>query len=163
MFWKKKESITAEGVVWFSYAIMLPDMDEDDNEVTAIGNFIIRNTGNTPLNNPKICIRLKPPQEVRLGGKIGSDTHTALMIDGTNTEAWHYIYDDWKEKSIETGEHWLKPNHCQQLEPGANLIFANELRFSTTKKEKYIIAEGFFYCDEIIKGIGALNNITINF
>ncbi|QGQ44707.1 hypothetical protein [Metabacillus sediminilitoris] len=163
MFWKKKELEYAEGLSWFSYAVMLPDMDEDEREVNVIGNLIIKNTGTATLNNPMICIRIKPPQDVRLGGKIGSVTHTALMIDGTNTEAWHYIDDNWKGKSLETGEHWLKPNHRKQLEPGENLIFANELWISTSKEEKFVIVEGFFYCDEIKNGIAALNTITVNF
>ncbi|WP_374723111.1 hypothetical protein [Peribacillus tepidiphilus] len=163
MFWKKKKHVTAEGLAWFSYAVMLPDMDDEEKEVTVIGNLIIKNTGNTNLNNPMICLRIKPPENVRLGGKIGSLTHTALMIDGTNSEAWHYIDDNWKEKSLENGEHWLKPNHCRQLEPGGSLTFSNELRILTTKKEKFVMVEGFFYCDEIKNGIGALNNITINF
>ena len=99
----------------------------------------------------------------RLGGKIGALTHTALMIDGTNTEAWHYFQENWRKKSVETGEHWLKPNHPHKLEPGENLTFSNEICISTTKEEKFVIVEGFFYCDEIKSGIGTLNNITINF
>jgi hypothetical protein len=163
MFWKKKEQIIAEGLSWFNYTVVLPDKDENEMEITIIGNLIIKNTSSTTLNNPMICIRIKPPQNVRLGGKIGAVSHTALSIDGTNSEAWHYIHDNWKEKSLETGEHWLKPNHCRQLEPSGYLTFANELRISTIKKDKFVIVEGFFCCDELINGIGALNNIMINF
>jgi hypothetical protein len=163
MFWKKKEQLIAEGIAWFNYTVMLPDKDENETEITIIGNLNIRNTSNTPLNNPIICIRIKPSQNVRLGGKIGAVSHTALSIDGTNTEAWHYIHDNWKEKSLETGEYWMKPNQCRQLEPGRNLTFANEIRILTTKKDKFVIVEAFFYCDELINGISALNNITINF
>ncbi|MEH6948249.1 hypothetical protein V7068_14490 [Bacillus sp. JJ634] len=161
MFFKKKEQVKTEGLAWFSYAVMLPD--EDEKEVTVIGNMITQNTGNVTLNNPMICIRIKPPQDVHLGGKIGSITHTSLMIDGTNAESWHYFHDNWKETTVETGEHWLKPNQCQQLKPGDNVIFSNELRFSTIKEKKFVIVEGFFYCDEIKNGIATLNNITINF
>jgi hypothetical protein len=163
LFWKKKEQEYAEGLAWFGYALMLPDMDENEVEITVIGNLTIKNTGTSTLNNPMICIRIKPPQDVRLGGKIGSVSHTALMIDGTHAEAWHYIHEDWKDRTLETGEHWLKPNQCKKLEPDGNLTFSNELRVSTEKKEKFVIVEGFFYCDEIQKGIPALNNITINF
>lgn len=163
MFWNKKPKETAEASVWFNYTVMLPDMDEDDKEVTVIGNVIIKNTSsNSVLNNPMICIRIKPPEDVRLGGKIGSVTHTALMIDGTNSEAWHYFHDNWKEQAEKTGEHWLKPNRLQKLEPGEILTFENELRIPTTKKEKFVLVEGFFYCDEIKNGIGTLNNISIN-
>lgn len=163
MFWKKKEQVSPEGLVWFSYAVMLPDQAEEETEVTVVGNMIIRNTGNIPLNNPMICIRIKPHQDVHLGGKIGSDKHTALMIDGTNAEVWHYFHEDWKEQTLKTGEHWLKPNHVKTLDPGVNVPFAYELRFSTTKKEKSVLVEGFFYSDELPNGIGTLNNMTINF
>lgn len=162
MFWKNKTKETPEVYVWFSYTVMLPDNDEDDNEVTVIGNMIIKNTGTSVLNTPMICIRIKPPEDVRLGGKIGSVTHTALMIDGTNSEAWHYFHDNWKELADKTGEHWLKPNRLQNLEPGENLTFEYELRIPTTKREKFVSIEGYFYSDEIKNGIGTLNNISIN-
>lgn len=163
MFWKKKDKDFTEGLTWFNYAVMLPDIDEDEKELTVIGSFNIKNTGTSLLKNPIICIRIKPSHDVRLGGKIGSATHTALTIDGTNTEAWHYIDDNWKEKTLETGEHWLKPNQCKQLEPGKTLAFSTEIRILTTKREGYVIIEGFFYCDEINNGFPALNTITINF
>ena len=163
MFWKRKEESKAEGLVWFRYAIMLPDMEDTESELTIIGNLIIKNTGNKILNNPMICIRTKPTQEVRLGGKIGSEKHTALMVDGTNTESWQYVHDNWKKRTIETGEHWLKPNQCKQLETGESISFAHELRILTNSQEKFLMVDGFFYCEEINSGIPALNNITINF
>ncbi|WP_057767275.1 hypothetical protein [Cytobacillus praedii] len=162
MFWNKKPKETAEACVWFSYTVMLPENDEDDNEVTVIGNMIIKNTGTSVLNTPMICIRIKPPEDVRLGGKIGSVTHTALMIDGTNSESWHYFHDNWKEQAEKTGEHWLKPNRHLKLEPGEKLSFENELRIPTTKREKFVLIEGFFYSEEIKNGIRTLNNISIN-
>lgn len=158
MFWKKKEK--ADCLCWFSYTVILPD--EDETDVTIIGNMVIRNIGTIPLTNPMICLRIKPPEDVILGGKIGALTHTALMIDGTNSESWHYFHENWKEQSAKTGEHWLKPNRVQQLESGQQITFEHELQFPTTKKEKYILVEGFFYCDEIKDGIGSLNKMSIN-
>ncbi len=163
MLWKKKEKAITEGLAWFSYSIMLPDLDEGEEDITVVGNMIIKNIGTTPLNEPMVCIRIKPPQDARLGGKIGSMTHTALMVDGTNTEAWHYFHDNWQEQTIVTGEHWLKPNHIKKLEPGENLTFANELRILTKNEEKFVLVEGFFYSNEIKNGIATLNKITINF
>ncbi|OLS34066.1 hypothetical protein [Bacillus sp. MRMR6] len=163
MFWKRKEQIIAEGQAWFNYAVMLPDIEEEERDLTIIGNFIMKNTGQKTLNNPIICLRTNPPKNVRLGGKIGSVSHTALMIDGTNTETWHYLFDNWKEKILETGEHILKPNICRYIEPGGNLIFANELRITKTSEQKFVVVEGFFYCDEIKDGIPALNSITVNY
>ena len=161
MFWRKKEEPVANCLTWFSYAVMLPEMDE--SEATVIGNMIIKNTGTMPLTNPMICIRITPPENVRLGGKIGALTHTALTIDGTNTESWHYFHDNWKEQAAEKGEHWLKPNHIHILEPGQQISFEKELRISTAKKEKYVLVEGFFYSEEIKNGMRTLNNISINF
>lgn len=162
MFWRKKDSIKTEGIAWFTYSIMLPDKEEDNGDITVLGNLMIRNTGTETLTNPYICLRVKPSENVRLGGKIGSVSHTALTIDGSNSEAWVYIDNNWKEKALETGEHWLKPNNSRQIEPGMNLNFANELRISSGE-EGFAIVEGFFYCDEIKNGLSALNSITVNF
>ena len=52
MFWKKKDKEIIEGLAWFSYTVMLPDIDEDEREITVIGNLIIKNTGTSTLNNP---------------------------------------------------------------------------------------------------------------
>lgn len=163
MFWKKKEQSKIEGLAWFNYAVMLPDKDDAEKELTILGNLIIKNNGNKTLNNPMICIRSKPPEEVLLGGKIGSDNHTALMVDGTNTESWHYFHDNWKEITKETGEHWLKPNQTKILEPGELLSFAHELRILMKNEVKFLMVEGYFYCEEINNGITTLNSITINF
>lgn len=163
LFWKKKDPLIAEGIVWFSYSIMLPDKAEEEEDITVLGNLMIKSTGNAALNNPIICLRMKPAENVRLGGKIGSASHTALMIDGTSTEAWTYIDDNWKDKALETGEHWLKPNSSRKLEPGMMINFAYELRISPGKEDSFAIVEGFFYCDEMKNGISALNSISVNF
>lgn len=161
MFWRKKQTFAPKCLTWFTYSVMIPDQDE--HEVTVIGNMVIRNISTSPLTNPMVCIRIHPPEGVRLGGKIGAFTHTALMIDGTSGESWHYYHENWKEHAKKTGEHWLKPNRINQLAPGEQITFESELRFSTAQKEKYALVEGFFYCDELEKGIGTLNNISINF
>ncbi len=142
---------------------MLPEENDEEEDITVVGNLNIKNIGTATLNNPIICLRMKPSENVRLGGKIGSASHTALMIDGTNSEAWVYIDDNWKEKAQESGEHWLKPNKSKELERDANLNFAYELRISTNKVGTFVIVEGFFYCEEIKNGISALNSITVNF
>lgn len=163
MFWKKKEQERTEGIAWFSYTVILPDAAEDEGEISIIGHFNVKNIGNTILHHPIICIRINPPQNGRLGGKIGALTHTALTIDGTNTEAWYYFDKNGKKTGFETGEHWLKPNHSQQILPNDTLTFSNELHISPAKEEKYVTIEGYFYSDEIKNGLGALNHIMINF
>lgn len=161
MFWKRKEQERIEGIAWFSYTIMLPE--EDEEEITAIGNFIFKNIGNSILHNPYICLRIKPPQVVQLGGKIGALSHTALSIDGTNAEAWHYIHDNWKDTVMDHGEHWLKPHHSNQIEPNNQLTFSNEIRITSNQKDKFVSIDGFAYCDEVQSGFASLNNLLINF
>ncbi len=163
MFWKKREQERTEGIAWFSYTVILPEIAEEENEITVIGNFTFKNLGNTNLHHPIICMRIKPIQDVRLGGKIGAMSHTALSIDGTNAEAWQYTHEDWKKKIVETGEHWLKPIHSQEIAPNNTVTFSHELHILTDKKEKYVNIEGFFYCDEMKDGLATLNNILINF
>jgi hypothetical protein len=163
MFWKVKEKKRIEVQSWFNYTIMLPSNDEDEQEVIIVGNYFIQNTGTETLNNPIICIRTNPPGDVRLGGKIGSLTHTGLMIDGSNGGSWEYINQDGKEKRTKTGEYWLKPKDIQQLPPGDRITFANQLSFTLLQNQELIIVEGFCYFDELRKGIASLNKITINF
>ncbi|MDR7001027.1 hypothetical protein [Neobacillus niacini] len=163
MFWRKKVEERIECQSWFSYSVMLPNIEEDEQEVMIIGNYIIKNTGTETLNKPIICIRITPPKDVRLGGKIGSITHTALMVDGSNSAAWEYIHNDWREKSLETGEHWLKPKVNAPLLSNESIAFAYELQFPLTQKEKYVNVEGFIYFDEINQGLASLNKMTINF
>jgi hypothetical protein len=162
LFWRKKEETKAEVHSWFNYTIMLPAIDEDEHEVMIIGNYIIKNTGTQTITNPLICIRISPSNDVRLGGKIGSVTHTALTIDGTNTGAWEYIYSDWKKKSMDSGEHWLKPKKLQQLAPEESIAFSHELFFSLKQKEKTVNVDGFAYFDELKNGTAAINKITVN-
>ena len=163
LFWNKKDEKRIEAQSWFSYAVMLPNLDEDEREVIIIGNYMIKNTGNETVNNPIICIGINPTRDVRLGGKIGSAKHSAMSIDGTNTGAWEYIHTDWKKKSLETGEHWLKPKFQPLLTPGETITFAHELSFSLLQKEKLVNVDGFAYFDEIKNGITSINKITINF
>lgn len=164
MFWKKRIQEQAAGLAWFNYSIVLPDRNEEERNITIIGNFLFKNTGTMILQNPVLCLRIKPLENnIFLGGKIGSVTQSAFSIDNTNTEAWHYLHDNWKQTTMETGEHWLKPNQSRSIEQNETIIFALEIDISTEKKEKYILAEGFFYCDELIDGVRTLNNISINF
>jgi hypothetical protein len=163
LFLRKKEK-QIECQSWFSYTLMLPNFEEEEEqEVMIIGNYIIKNTGTEALNNPIICVRVNPPRNMHLGGKIGSFTHTALMIDGTNSGAWEYIDNNWREKSLETGEHWLRPKGIPQLLSGETIAFPNELCFPLKSKDKFVNVEGFVYFDEIKDGSASLNKITINF
>lgn len=163
MFWKKQQEKRTEGIAWFSYSVLLPERTEDENEMTVMGNFTIKNTGNTPLHHPYICLRIKPRQSIRLGGKIGALTHTALMIDGTNAGGWQYIHENWKQRVMESGEHWLKPNGIDTIMPNETITFSHEGQISLHREEKHAAIEGFFYSDEFKDGLPALNSIMINF
>ncbi|WP_042357258.1 hypothetical protein [Bacillus rubiinfantis] len=163
MWWKAKEAKRMESQSWFSYTVVLPGIDEDDQEVMIMGNYIIKNSGNGNLHNPIICIKITPHHDVHLGGKIGSPTHTALAIDGSNSGAWEYIDDNWKESALETGEHWLRPKGVQELASNHSIAFAHEIRFPLQKKEKYVNIDGFIYFDELKDGSPALNKISVNY
>ena len=42
MFWKKKEQERIEGIAWFSYTVILPDLADDEKEISIMGNFIFK-------------------------------------------------------------------------------------------------------------------------
>lgn len=148
---------------YFDYSIILPDRNENEQEVLVIGNYIIKNMGTDALTQPIICIRSSTPEALRLGGKIATLTHEAL--DETSTlEKWTYVNDDWKEKIEKLGEHWLMAQHRKTLPAHEQLSFTKfELTVTKPQKQNNIIIEGFVYFREIKEGTSSLNNIIINF
>ncbi|MED4206752.1 hypothetical protein [Neobacillus mesonae] len=162
MWWKAKKTKRLECQSWFSFTVVLPSKEEDDQEVMIMGNYIMKNIGTETLNNPIICIKIIPPRDVHLGGKIGSPTHTSLTIDGSSNGAWEYINNGLK-KSLETGEHWLRPKGVQQIESNQSIAFSHELRLSLLQKDKFVTVDGFIYFDEMKDGVASLNKISLNF
>jgi hypothetical protein len=148
-----KESPLLNVRAFFNYSLILPE--EKDEDVLVIGDFVIDNIGNTPLHETIVCIRLNPPEEAKLSGKIAINPWK--NDESFNTE-WTFASDDWREKIKTNGEYWIKPLQHTTLMPNEQLRFQNfEIRTKQT-----VVVEGFVYCKEIPKGTSSMNNIIIN-
>ncbi|SFA46007.1 hypothetical protein SAMN05216169_101260 [Anoxybacillus pushchinoensis] len=145
---RKKEEKKERAHAYFAYATMIPE--EKDEHVTVIGDFIIENSGNTPLNDPIICLRLRPPEHAQLSGKF---SFRQLQEEG----GWTFAIDDWRQK-VKDGEYWLKPTEQTTLLPNEQLRFSSfELRVFHT-----IVVEAFVYFRQLKQGVSSFNHIVIN-
>lgn len=143
---KKEEIVRAHA--YFAYAVMIPE--EKEEHVTIVGDFVIENSGNTPLNDPIICLRLRPPDHAQLSGKF---SFRQLQEEG----GWTFAVDNWRQK-VKEGEYWLKPIDQTTLLPNEQLRFPSfELRIDQT-----VVVEAFVYFRQLKQGISSFNHIVIN-
>lgn len=156
-----------EMLPYFVYSFILPDLDEKDQRFsTVLGSFIIRNTGNNPLHDLSICIRIKPPNAGYLSGKISPvpKLDDDKMMNEGAAEEWVYIHDNWKDIVKERGEYWLKQKHSFSLGPGDMMSFTNfDIKLAKPTEGRAVVVEGFAYCKELKNGVSALNTIVISF
>ncbi|ELK21238.1 hypothetical protein AF6_2084, partial [Anoxybacillus flavithermus TNO-09.006] len=133
---------------YFAYAVMIPE--EKEEHVTIVGDFVIENIGNTPLNDPIICLRLRPAHHAQLSGKF---SFRQLQEEG----GWTFAVEDWRQK-VKEGEYWLKPIDQTTLLPNEQLRFPSfELSIFHT-----IVVEAFVYFRQLKQGIPSFNHIVIN-
>lgn len=143
---KKEEIVRAHA--YFAYAVMIPE--EKEEHVTIVGDFVIENSGNTPLNDPIICLRLRPPDHAQLSGKF---SFRQLQEEG----GWTFAVDNWRQK-VKEGEYWLKPIDQTTLLPNEQLRFPSfELRIDQT-----VVVEAFVYFRQLKQGVSSFNHIVIN-
>ncbi|WLR51616.1 hypothetical protein LC040_01565 [Bacillus tianshenii] len=149
---------------YFQYSTILPSSSEELSQTFILGNLHLINTGTKTLTNPVICLKISPPAKVALSGKIsyGKGKNLDELIYQSNEE-WTYVEYDWRKKTRQDGEHWLRPLHCPRLEQGETLTFSNfHIRLSENIGEEVRI-EGYVYCQEDSQGKAALNTISLQF
>lgn len=149
---KKRKKEMKQDIVrahaYFTYAVMISE--EKEEPTTVIGDFVVENIGNTPLNDPIICLRLRPPEHAQLSGKF---SFRQLQEEG----GWTFAVDNWRQK-IKEGEYWLKPIDETTLLPNEQLRFPSfELRIVQT-----IVVEAFVYFRQLKQGVSSFNHIVIN-
>ncbi|WP_297990231.1 hypothetical protein [Anoxybacillus sp.] len=145
---RKKEEKKELAHAYFAYATMIPE--EKDEHVTVIGDLIIENSGNTTLNDPIICLRLRPPDHAQLSGKFS-------FRHAQEEGGWTFAIDDWRQK-VKDGEYWLKPTDKAALLPNEQLRFSSfELRIF-----HMIVVEAFVYFRQLKQGIASFNHIVVN-
>lgn len=162
---EKNEKLVSQSLScqsFFQYTMVLPSPDEKLHHTFILGNFQITNNGAVSLYNPIICIKISPPSKASLSGKISYGKN--LSSDDVlyeSAEEWTYVQYNWRKKTRDEGEHWLKPLHITQLDPGETLTFSNfDVKFSEDTREEIRI-EGYVYFKEIPKGKAALNHISL--
>lgn len=149
---------------FFNYSLVLPEKDEPSEEILIMGSFAMKNQGIKDLHHPIICLRIKPVEGSRLGGKIGTLKKQEPFMNASPLEEWEYVHTDWKDRIKDKGEHWLRPLHCSAIPPGDMLVFSSfDLCFFMPHKSRSVIVDGFVFCDEFPSGVAAANSIIINF
>jgi hypothetical protein len=147
----------------FSYSIILPSKDED--AISIIGDFIIQNTGNQPLHDIILCLRISPKEVGNLSGKIvmNRKNKREFNMDSPILQ-WEFLHENWMEKVRETGEYWLKPIGVKELPINETIAFSGfEVKLKKPDNQNSVIIDGFVYGKEIPNGTHALNNVVINF
>ncbi|ARA97459.1 MULTISPECIES: hypothetical protein [Geobacillus] len=148
----------------FHYSIVIPP-HLDEEEMTVIGDFIIRNSGTTPLHHLIVCLRLSPPKIAVLSGKIvlpQSSRAEQELLAGNSGESWTFIQENWREKVRQNGEYWIAPLHGSPLEPGEERRFSQfEIAVRPSGSARSLTVDGFVYCSELPKGVPAANHIAI--
>ncbi|WP_411334655.1 hypothetical protein ACK1LH_05275 [Metabacillus indicus] len=145
----------------FQASILLPK--EDDEPLTVFGDFVIKNTGNKPLQQPVICLQITPVSYGSLSGKIilqrkMDDTN---LFDDAPGPLWRHVHENWRERVRTDGQYWLKPLKENLVEPGQTLVFSSfEISFPFPP-ERAAAVNGFVYAKELPNGIPSLNKISL--
>ncbi|WP_088103455.1 hypothetical protein [Halalkalibacter urbisdiaboli] len=162
-----EEAIAAQA--HFTYSTILPQLEEDEKNVDVIGNLVLKNIGNKALTTPIICLRVTPSESGNLSGKIKlypskRENEGEQIVEEIASEDWQYVHDNWRERVKEDGEHWLRPLHQTQIDPGDQISFSNfNLTLSPSEAGNSIVVNGFVYFQELQEGVPALNQIIINY
>lgn len=153
-------------IAFFNYSVILPELSNDD-EAIIVGNFTIRNIGNTPLSYPTICLKITPQQVAgKLAGKIRyrtnvKQTNEIQILEDAASEEWIFVDRNWQEKVLEKGEYWLKPTHKSIIPPNEELHFSMFELALNIKEARTLKINGFAYFEQLTEGITALNTVQI--
>ncbi|MDR0136506.1 hypothetical protein RFW18_02015 [Metabacillus idriensis] len=146
---------------YFQASIFLPQ-SEDDN-LSVFGDYIIKNTGNQPLQQPIICIQISPLQFGSLSGKIimQRKMDDTKIYEDAPSNHWKHVHENWRERIRSENQYWLQPITETQINPNEDLIFSGfEISFPIPDKRP-ISVKGFVYAKELPKGVSSLNHLSI--
>ncbi|MDQ1003600.1 hypothetical protein QFZ28_004000 [Neobacillus niacini] len=147
---------------FFDYQILF---DRNKNsKIIVFGNLIIKNTGNTVLQNPIICFQLSPKGNVNFTGQLVPPNIAETRGVVNSEKGWKYMYDDWFQQAEEKGEIWICPIKSINILPGQKESFQN-FQISLVKEENQqnLKVEGYVYFQEQGLQYKANNRITLSF
>ncbi|MBM7586942.1 hypothetical protein JOC86_003494 [Bacillus pakistanensis] len=157
----KEKSQKAE--VYFDYNVM-PNRELDRYSVKA--DFLIKNTGNTELLNPKVCFRMDPTDKIEIGGQIlPPEMSEIFSVQGNQgAQGWQYMGKDWLEKAYETGEYWIESVQDLTIMPDESAVIEG-IQFTIESLEKQDVATivGFVYFNNQRLQVSSNNKIMISF
>lgn len=130
------------------------------------GDIVIKNSGNTDVNNPLVCLKVDPVDTISIGGQIlppdiaeTMGVHTSKGISG-----WKFMYEDWFERAKERGEYWISPISDFTITSGEQLKIS-DVQFIVKKPSQQNMAriKSFLITSEQNQKFASQNSITISF
>ena len=127
---------------------------EPEIESLCLGSYTIRNIGDLPLNNPKICIKLPEDSPFAFSGKY---VYEYFKQSAKGSPEWERI-DDKTNKY----EFWFQPINQLVIEPNEMISFSDfQIRWSNEVSYGGSIT-AFMYCDELKDGVAVVNPINLS-
>lgn len=156
----------ANAEIYLNYTI-LPPRHGDSNEGYLIdGTLYMKNTGDTELINPVICIKVPQEQNVSLQGQIIPPKLVSglSMKTSIGDKGWKYSYDDWREKIRTKGEYWITPIQELIIPPGEASTFSGfKLAIKEVKENSSCIVHAFVYFNDGKHKYSSNNSISFSF
>ena len=139
-------------ISYFTYSLNISH--DPEQESLCLGSYHIHNTGNHPITNPYICIKIPEESPFSFSGRyVYEDFKQSLK----NASEWERI-----NEKTNTEEFWLKPLGNASIEPNETISFSNfQIKWSPTKSYAGSIM-GFTYSDQSKDGIIVINPINLN-
>ena len=125
--------------IFFNYTVF-PSRSKE--QFIATGDLHIKNTGDLVLENPLICLKVHPAEQISIGGQILPPSMTkTLGIHGTEggLRGWKFMDNDWFQKAQERGEYWIGAIDNPHISPGESIALPN-FQITIVKPEKKITA-----------------------
>ncbi|MCA1036818.1 hypothetical protein LCL90_19425 [Bacillus infantis] len=162
---KQKES-KADADIVMNYTVLLPRTEETVREVMINGALFMKNTGNSALIDPVICIKIPPQKGISLQGQILPPKMVeGLAVKGTGGDkGWKYVYDDWRDRVKAKGEYWITSIPQLEILPGeTNAFNALNLSIKEPEENSSILIQAFVYFNEGKYRFSSSNSISLSF
>ncbi|MDQ0162515.1 hypothetical protein [Aeribacillus alveayuensis] len=149
--------------LFFDYTVYPFDKEE---RLLVLGDLHIKNTGDAPLFNPVICLKVDPIDCIKFRGQIiPPDMVEGLGVQGDReVKGWKYLDEDWFEKAQEQGEIWIAPINRMMIPPN-HIQSLNNFQFTIKQPEnkKQAVIDGFVYFKNEQLKIRSNNRMTFTF
>ncbi|MCE5171426.1 D-Tyr-tRNAtyr deacylase [Paenibacillus profundus] len=141
------------------------DIDVTMRRVTLFVNVLFRNTGQQPIEQPRIVIAVSPERACEISGKILSPQliHTlAVYVKGGRQSGWKFTDDNWFRSGKASGEYNIESIGPLTLSPGGGWTEMKDLQIECDmdKLTKPLTVNAFILAQEI--SFTALNSICIS-